>query len=81
MLSGWVDSTFQKTRSEGSQEASVIWTLAGKTKMQTLYLLISEIESASSAPITNEEMPYLKVLGQLAVIFKSGTFPPSPPSR
>ena len=74
VLAGWVEGTVLKDQAEGSKQVSIKWTANGHQKMMLLLMLVSEIERASSQ-ISNEEMPLLKGLAQLA----SMTAPPAPP--
>ena len=67
MLAGWVKRFGEIERAECSHHFAVEWIPSGKEKLLTILTLIGDIES-KGGPISDEELPFLKAVAQLAAM-------------
>ena len=70
MLAGWVKRFGEIERPECCHRFIVEWAPSGRENLLTILTLINEIES-KSGPITDEELPSLKAVAQLAALGNS----------
>jgi hypothetical protein len=81
---GWIKSSARRDRPKdlgpGGAEMVFQWTPQGRERLMQVLALFTEIEQAS-ATITNDELPFLKMVALTAALQGGGTAGEEPPKR